>query len=166
MEILFEKLGIDWHLLIAQAANFLLLLVILRAFAYTPVLEMLRKRREAIEKGIAQAEEAGTRLNEAQEMAKHKMKEAEASALAMMKKTEADAKKLEVKLMDEVKAKEAEAMRQAELMALSREEEARKKMEAHAAEVVKAAIIKTVEMKPEMIDDALVRRAVAEVEKA
>ena len=133
MEILFEKLGIDWHLLLAQAANFLLLLVILRAFAYKPVLEMLRKRREAIEKGIAQAEEANTRLNDAQEMAKHKMKE-------------------------------AEAMRQAELMAHAHEEKAKKKMEAHAAEVVKAAIIKTVEMKPDMIDETLIRRAIAEVD--
>ena len=163
MSVLLEKLGIDWKLLIAQAVNFLLLLVILRAFAYKPVLEMLRKRRERIEEGIAKANEADARMSEVQEIAKQKMKETETAAVAMMQRTEADAKRLEAKLMEQVKAKEKDALRQVELMAKGHEEEAKKKMEAHAAEVVKAAIIKTVEMKPGMIDDALVAQAVKSI---
>ena len=39
MSQLFSQLGIDWHLLLSQAVNFLILLVILRLVAYKPILK-------------------------------------------------------------------------------------------------------------------------------
>jgi F-type H+-transporting ATPase subunit b len=61
MEQLLTQLGIDWHLLISQAVNFFLLLIVLRIFVYKPLLTVLRERREKIENGIIKAEEADRR---------------------------------------------------------------------------------------------------------
>ena len=60
MEQLFSQLGIDWHLLLSQAVNFFLLLIVLRVFAYKPLLAFLHERRRKIEEGLAKAAGTGT----------------------------------------------------------------------------------------------------------
>ncbi len=50
--------GVNWKLLLIQAVNFSLLLVILYRYLYTPLFAMLEKRQQAIAKGIADAENA------------------------------------------------------------------------------------------------------------
>jgi F-type H+-transporting ATPase subunit b len=45
---LFNNLGIDWHLLIAQIINFLLLLFILNKYLYKPVIRRIEKDEEKI----------------------------------------------------------------------------------------------------------------------
>ncbi len=54
MELL-AKLGIDWRLLIAQAINFGILLAILTALVYRPLLNLLDSRRERIAKALEDA---------------------------------------------------------------------------------------------------------------
>ncbi len=165
MDVLLEKLGVDWKLFLAQAANFLLLLVILRAVAYRPLLEIMKKRRQKIEEGMAKAQEADTRLREVDQIAARKMRETEAASVTLLKKTESEAKVLEAKLLEEVKRKEAEALRDAELAAAARGKEMLRETERRAASLVKAAIVKTVALKPEAVDDALIEQAVAEASR-
>ena len=61
MSELLSKLGIDWRLLIAQLINFLILLFVLRRFAYKPILlrdihVMVIKRANEKQKIIANME--------------------------------------------------------------------------------------------------------------
>ena len=58
MSELIRQFGVDWKLLLAQAVNFSLLIFLLSKFAYRPILAMLKKRREDIEKGIRFTREA------------------------------------------------------------------------------------------------------------
>ncbi len=51
-----EKLGINPFWLIAQIINFVLILVILRAVAYKPVLQMLETRKRRIQESLDYAE--------------------------------------------------------------------------------------------------------------
>ena len=88
MSELFSQLGIDWRLLLSQAVNFLLLLIVLRIFAYQPILKLLKDRRAKIEDGLTKAKEADTRLGEIAQMTKEKMRAADAEAMALMAKTE------------------------------------------------------------------------------
>lgn len=62
MSELFAAFGIDWKLLLVQAINFGLLLVILWRFLYTPILRMIDERQRKIEEGVRAAEEAEKRL--------------------------------------------------------------------------------------------------------
>jgi F-type H+-transporting ATPase subunit b len=56
MEELLHKLGINWKLLIAQAVNFAIVLIVLYRFVYKPVLKMLKQRKEKIKKSLKDAE--------------------------------------------------------------------------------------------------------------
>ncbi|MBI4272627.1 F0F1 ATP synthase subunit B [Candidatus Uhrbacteria bacterium] len=56
------KLGIDVRLLIAQALNFAILLFLLHRFLYKPLLAMLEKRREMIEKSVEEARAISEKL--------------------------------------------------------------------------------------------------------
>ena len=69
MEI-FEKLGIDVKLVIAQLVNFFILLYVLKRFAYKPVLKILEDRERKIEKGLKDAQSAEKRLHEMEEAEK------------------------------------------------------------------------------------------------
>jgi F-type H+-transporting ATPase subunit b len=157
------QLGIDWKLLLSQAVNFLLLLVILRLFVYKPILNILKKRREKIEEGLAKAEEADVRLKEVDNINKRKIKETENKAISIIKNTEEKAKKLEVDLLDKAKTKEADYMAKVEQNIETEKLAARKEMEKEAAELVKRALIKTVGLAPEKVDEALIKRAVEQI---
>jgi F-type H+-transporting ATPase subunit b len=162
MSQLFSQLGIDWHLLISQAVNFLLVLAVLRFAVYKPLLKLLHDRQQRIEEGLMKADEAENRLREVDEIGKGKIKEAEAESLAILKRTERDAKELEAGLLAEVKRKEAAELATAKAALRAQEEASRRAMEQESAALVRAAIVKTVELKPEAIDDALIARAVRE----
>jgi F-type H+-transporting ATPase subunit b len=160
MSQLFSQLGIDWHLLLSQAVNFLILLVVLRFVAYKPLLKILHKRRETIEEGLTKAKEANVRLHDIEEIGKGKIKEAEAQSLRILKKTESDAKVLEANLLTEAKRKEADELKNVQAVLRAEEVASRRAMEKEAAALVKAAIIKTVELSPAAIDEALITRAI------
>ena len=53
-----DALGINGAFLIAQIVNFVLLLLILRAFLYKPMLKMLENRKQRIAEGLQAAEVA------------------------------------------------------------------------------------------------------------
>lgn len=166
MSELFYQLGIDWRLLLSQVANFLILLAVLRFFAYGPLVALLKERRARIEEGLQKADEADKRLGQMNEMVKEKMKETEHEALLMMRAMEEKAKTKEADMMDEAKKKEAAMFAQAEKVMEAKAEEMRKQVEAEAARLVKDAIIKTVELKPEAVDEALVGQAIQALKHA
>lgn len=162
MRQLFGQLGIDWHLLLSQAVNFALLLIVLRLVLYKPLLKLLRDRRHKIEEGLAKAKEADDRLHEIDVIRKEKIKAAETHAVQILKRTEEEAKALEGRLLAEAKRKESEALKDIGVALRAKEEESRRAMEMEAAALVRRAIVRTVELKPEQIDEALIARAVKE----
>src|SRR3990167_3710248 len=88
-----SQFGISWKLLLSQLINFALILIVLRIFIYKPLLNVLKERREKIEKGLMKAEECDVRLKEVDEMAKGKQKEEE---LLKMAEIMADSRKKEM----------------------------------------------------------------------
>lgn len=66
-----EKLGISLGYLIFQILNFTVMVVLLAAWAYKPIVNMLEKRRDKIAKGLEDARVAGeARANAEQEAAR------------------------------------------------------------------------------------------------
>lgn len=104
MEVL-GKLGIDWKLLIAQAVNFLILLWVLRRYAYKPILSALETRTKKIEQGLKDAEASRARLDAAREEEKKLLSVAREEARAILAQAEASAKKRDAKMLDETKQK-------------------------------------------------------------
>jgi F-type H+-transporting ATPase subunit b len=162
MQQLVSQLGINWSLLLSQAVNFALLLIVLRIFVYKPVLKLLHDRQDKIEGGLVKAKEAEERLHEVDIIGKGKIKEAEQEAVNILKRTETEAKTVEGKLLAAAKQREEEAMASTATRLRSQEEESRRALEKEAAALVRLAITRTVELSPEKIDDALIAKAVNE----
>jgi F-type H+-transporting ATPase subunit b len=58
------NIGVDWKLLLAQVVNFALLFLILKRYAYKPMLAMMDERTTKIEKGLSDAAAAAKKLQE------------------------------------------------------------------------------------------------------
>ena len=65
MEGIAAAFGVNWKLLLIQIVNFGILLFVLQKFLYKPLLAMVDKRKIQIEKGIENALDAETKLNDA-----------------------------------------------------------------------------------------------------
>lgn len=104
MEVL-AKLGIDWKLLIAQAVNFLVLLWVLKRYAYGPILRALEARTKRIEQGLKDAQASEAKLRSASEEEAKLVAAAREEARAIIAAAEVSAKKRDVLMLDETKAK-------------------------------------------------------------
>jgi F-type H+-transporting ATPase subunit b len=62
-----EQFGVNWPGLTAQAVSFLILALILRHFAYRPLLRVLDERRQRIADSLAQAEQVRAALTRAED---------------------------------------------------------------------------------------------------
>ena len=75
-----EALGLNLGYLFVQVLNFLIVFIILRAYVYKPLLNLLDKRRTAIAKGLEDARVAAEAREHAEEKARQIIEEAQAKA--------------------------------------------------------------------------------------
>lgn len=165
MNDLIEQLGINWKLLLSQAINFFILLAVLTVFVYKPLLAKLKERKEKIEGGLEKAKEADVRLKEIGQIAKNRLKEAEDRSIVMLKETESRAKLLEQDLVKKAEERQKELFQKADESFNRKNEEAQKEILKEAGVLLKKIFIKAVEMDPDKIDDALIKKAVSETNK-
>jgi len=165
MDTIFSQLGIDWKLFLSQVVNFFILLVILRAFVYKPLLAAIKERNRRIQEGLEKAAAADVRLKEVDNISKDRLKKADQESVRIIEVTHEKSKKLEQSLAAQAEARQKELMEQVKLSHERQLQEARQNVLKEAAELVKKAIIKTVELKPEQIDRALVEKAVSQLSK-
>jgi F-type H+-transporting ATPase subunit b len=99
------NLGIDWKLLLAQAINFLVLLFVLRRFAYKPMLEFLDQRSGRIEQGLKDAETAKTKLAEMEKRNKESLALARKEAKGIVDAAEVSAKARDAERLAETEEK-------------------------------------------------------------
>jgi len=160
---LIGQLGIDWKLFLSQAFNFFILLGVLTFFVYKPLIKVIKERNQKIKIGLEKAEEADVRLKEIDNIGKEKIKEAEQQSIGIIRATEDRAKVLDKEIQKRAEEKQAQMQKQAEEQLKKQLEENKKVVLSQAAELVKKTIIKTVELKPEAVDEALIKKAVAEI---
>lgn len=160
---LLGQLGINWKLFLSQAFNFFILLTVLWAFVYRPLIKIIKERNEKIKVGLDKAEQADVRLKEIDNIGKEKIKEAENKAVLVMKDTEDKAKAMATDLQQKNEEKRAEMQKQAEEQLKKQLEENKKVVLGQAAELIKKTLIKTVEMKPDAVDEKLIAKAVTEI---
>lgn len=104
MDVL-AKLGIDWKLLIAQAVNFLILLFVLKRYAYKPLVQALEARTKKIEQGLKDAELSQAKLQSVVEEEKQILAAAREEARNILVEAEGSAKKRDGMMLEETKQK-------------------------------------------------------------
>lgn len=129
MSDLISKLGIDWRLLTAQIVNFTLLFLVLRKFAYKPILSMLQKRSNIIARSIDEAkkiEEDAKKMEQAKEaeirqsrikardIVNHAVGLAEGQKAKILEKAKTDGNKLIEEAKDIVRMQKEQMLKEAE----------------------------------------------------
>src|ERR1700704_4593995 len=62
-----ETFGFDWKIFLSQVISFILVALVLRRFAYKPILAVLEERRQRIAEGLLNAEKIKQQLAEAEQ---------------------------------------------------------------------------------------------------
>ncbi len=138
MEGVLSAFAIDWRLLIAQMVNYGLVLVILWAFVYKPVLRILDERQQKIAKGIEDAEAAQVARAASEEAALLRAKEADKEGQEIVARARKHAHELENSMMVEASVRAERIQKEAEMLALAEKEKMLKETE---AEIARLAIL-------------------------
>lgn len=162
LEIL-GKIGFDWPVALANTINFLIVFFLLKKFVFPSVSNFITERQKQIEQGLEKAKEAEIRLREVDTIAKEKLKEADLESIHIIKQTENRAKELERSLKIIAEEKHKELMHQIQSEFMRQQEETKQDVLKEASELVKKFITKTVELKPEAIDEAIIKKAVSQI---
>lgn len=163
MEVL-AKLGIDWKLLIAQAVNFLVLLWILKRYAYKPILAYLDERTARIESGLQNAEAAEKKLAATLEEEKKILSLAREEAHQSIAKAEEHAKHRDELMLSETKEKIEKMIQEADVHLAEKQAKLMREAKGELAQVVTIAVEKILHEKmDESADQALIEKALGEV---
>ena len=160
-----QKIGFDWQVALANLFNFLIILFVLKRFAFKPIKKLIQNRQDKINEGLQKAEEASVRLKEVDIIAKNKLKQASQDSIDIIKKTEKQASILRDNLQKKAEDNQRELMQLIQLDYKKHQEETRNIVYKEAVELVKKAIKKTVELSPKEIDDALIKKVVLKIKK-
>lgn len=94
-----EALGIDWKILLAQIINFVFLIYLLRRFAFIPLLKVLKERKQVIEEGIKNSEQAKEHLEETKQNREKVLENAQEKASELVQKGKERGKEKEEKII-------------------------------------------------------------------
>jgi len=100
---LFGNLGINAKVLATQIINFAVLLLILQKFAYKPVVGMLEKRREEVERANKHASEIEARIKNIEDTKEAALAEARKESSELIKKAEVSATQAAEKIVADAK---------------------------------------------------------------
>lgn len=109
------NLGIDWKLLLAQVVNFVVVLLVLKRFAYQPMLKLLDERTAKIEKGLADAENAGKKLGEMEVREKAVLSEARSEAKRILVEADEAAQKRDAAKIAETESRVKKMLQESEV---------------------------------------------------
>lgn len=125
---LFEKLGIDWRLFIAQLVNFVIFAAVLTKFLWRPITKFLAEREAKIEKGLADAEAAAKKLTAVEADVRAALDSARAEAVViigqaeieaasrareLLERTQEEAKAIVIRAKSEIVRDQAQAVKEA-----------------------------------------------------
>lgn len=138
MNQLFAAFGINWELLLMQAANFGLLLIVLWYFLYRPVLRVIDERRTKIADSVIVAQNAQRELEDAKSRRDEIVGQAsrEAEQIAITARARADERGADI--VKQAESKAASVMQEASARA---EEAKRQAMAESSKEIARAAML-------------------------
>ena len=117
MSELFAAFGVNWKLLVVQAINFSLLLLVLWRYLYTPILRVIDERQQKIAEGVKIAEEATQKLSDAERQSEEAIARADREAEDLVAAARTQAGEKGIQLLKEAEARAAAVLADAEARA-------------------------------------------------
>lgn len=164
MSELISNFGIDWRMLLAQAVNFFILLFLLRMFAYKPILRMLKKRRQEIEKGLEYTKKAEEKLRMTDILREETINQAREQALVIVTEAEETGKKRREEMVQEANRKMEGVVADAKRVIEEEKAKMGEDVYKNARELVRAGIIRVLgKMSAEERNEPLIQEALEEL---
>ncbi|MEK7545205.1 MAG: F0F1 ATP synthase subunit B [Patescibacteria group bacterium] len=133
---LITKLGIDWKILIAQIVNFTILLLVLRAFVYRPLLELLEKRRDMVTKSVEDAKNAEELLTDIEKTRLEAMEKIKVQSVKILDEASQKAEAMKAQITDAARKESDMMYSQAKLQMQQEKERMMKQLHQEIAEMV------------------------------
>lgn len=166
MEEFVKQFGIDGRLLLAQIVNFTVLLILLKKFAYGPILKMMRERREKIEEGMEMRKNAEIALRESGEMRERTLQQANKEALEVVGKAEVLGRERQDEIVKETDKKVEGIIAEARRIIDADKANMRAEIESEAEELIRLGLGSVLgKMTPGERDRQLIKEAIGELKK-
>lgn len=159
MSALFSALGISGKLLLAQAVNFGIVLVVLTFVLYRPLLRVVEERRRKIELGLHSAEIAEERLRMIENERIEKLADADRNALRIIAGAEKSSEEEASKIIEKAEIKAEDVLKSALQVAERRKQEELDQLARDAGKLMRDSIMKAVEADSKNIDEKFVYQA-------
>lgn len=130
--------GVDWRLIVIQIFNFALLMGVLWYFLYTPILTIIKERKEHIAKGVQDAEDAAAVKANAEEERAKILTAANAEANVVVEKAKVHAGEKSAEILRAAESKATSVIAEAEEKG---EELKRRSQRESEAEIAKTAVL-------------------------
>lgn len=157
------KLGIDGKLFIAQLVNFLILFIVLRAFAWKPIVMALEDRRAKIKKGINDAEKAKQQVKEIEKEREAVLAQARTEAMAIIEKADKKAVALNQEKIQATQNEIETRMTEAKEQIKGERTASYNALKQDLAKLISAATGKIVENMDQKSHDALIESAIKDL---
>ena len=145
MSEILGKIGFDWHIALANLVNFLIILFVLKKFAFGPIGKMIDERRKKIEEGLDNAQKAEVELAGANLKKEEIVKEAKDSAKNIVAMSEANSKEIVKEAKDKANAEREEILKQAKLESEKEKKSSEEAVRKEASELVVSGVRKIME---------------------
>lgn len=162
---LFEKLGIDPVILIAQIINFLVLVFLLTKFLYKPILKVLDERQKKIKKGLEEAERIKIKTQEIDKLSEEKIKKSLVEAQKIVQQAKEQAEKSKQGILEKT-SQEIEEMKTKMAKEIDASQEAMiDKVRKEAAGMLTSALSRLLINLDPKIHHQLIKQAIKEIKK-
>jgi len=136
--VIADKFGLQPQIILAQAANFLLVAYVLWRFGIQPVVATVDERQARIAEGLQHAEEMKLRLEEAEKEKESTLREASVEAQRIVKEAQEQAKSRVDASVEEARRSADDIMRRSEE---SIEADRKKMMEETRSEIARLVVL-------------------------
>ncbi len=114
-----ETFGVNWPFFIAQLVNFIIVLIVLKKFAFTPIQDILEQRRNRISEGEEKLKRIEQQLAESEQRAQEAIDAANADASRLINEAKESATALSEKKAQEAVASAKQILSKAEEAAVA-----------------------------------------------
>jgi F-type H+-transporting ATPase subunit b len=143
-----EALGINLQWFLFQTGNFIILFIGLTYILHKPLLTLLQKRQEEIERGLTNAKRAEEELSSTKEQQAALLEETRKESAALLRKTQEQAVQLEQKLTAQAEERASE-LKERSMQELEAERiKLHQDLKSELAEMVVAATAKALQTAP------------------
>ncbi|MCD4694149.1 F0F1 ATP synthase subunit B [bacterium] len=150
---LFNALGLNLYILIAQLVNFAILVFVLYKFAYNPILDFLKDRREKIEKGVLNAKKADEKMEEVKIKEEEILKEAKKKGREIAELAKQEGEKKRKKIIENTKEEIGQIINQEKEKMRAEKGETLKQAKKEIAELVTLSLEKVLDIKMDSEED-------------